>query len=728
MPQVVVAVLTAFEMIGAALTVGAVTGVAAIAIGGLLVVSAGMMAYKFASMSAVDYSVANNDKSRQTTVKSTVEPQKIIYGEALVSGPLTFVGVSGNNNEILRHVIALAGHEVHAITDIWLDDEIILNNQFNIGGGVISGTFSGIVSVTKYLGTPTQQADQDLVLTYGGYTQNHDGKEIAYIHTRFTLTDQSAEVWDKYSPSSIKAIVQGKKTYDPRLDTSPGANPTNATYMAYSDNPALAVADYLMNSKYGMGISPSKIDWPAVVTSANACDVLVTIPTGTEKRFTANGVLFATDTHKANIERLVGAMNGKLVYSSGMYYIKAGIYEAPTESLDENDLNGSITVKTSFERSERFNTVGGMFIDPAQLHKSSEFPKVSLASAVSRDNGEVLEREIELPFTNSSFMAQRIAHKMIQLSSQQKVITFPANLAGLRISVGDRVSVSVEELGWTNKVFECLGWTFNDGGDDGVNLTLREDDINSYSDTITYSTISADGTINDGFAGVPSISGLSAIGSRKSLVGIDISWVNPTNIKLFNRVEVWSSTAATPTNFTKVGDGLFNTFTHDSANSADPLSLGDQRWYWVRCAYGQSLGSFIAPVNAIATENIPDDGVTAEKLDDNAVIFAPSGLFVQWTWDGTNKSPTSSTQDVPVVFTNLTGSAVGGTTTLRFTFVNSTTITVAEFGDNTDTVVSTYEGGATGDGYVVAKVEHTASGVSAYVQGTIYSTGGSGGK
>jgi hypothetical protein len=53
----------------------------------------------------------------------------------------------------MHHVIALAGHEVDAITDIWLDDQSILENQFNGSGLVTSGTFQNIMTVTKFLGT-----------------------------------------------------------------------------------------------------------------------------------------------------------------------------------------------------------------------------------------------------------------------------------------------------------------------------------------------------------------------------------------------------------------------------------------------------------------------------------------------------------------------------------------------------------------------------------------------
>ena len=171
-------------------------------------------------------------------------------------------------------------------------------------------------------------------------------------------------------------------------------------------------------------------------------------------------------------------MNGNLVYSNGKYIVHAGIYEAPTETLTEDDLIGAISIKTSLERSDRFNTIKGLFIDPAQNHKSTEFPKVQLADAVTRDNNEILEKEVQYPMTNSSYMAQRLSNKLIQLSDQQKVVTFPANLSALRITAGDRVQVSVEELNWSNKVFQCAGWTFSEDG--GVNLTLREDSSTSY--------------------------------------------------------------------------------------------------------------------------------------------------------------------------------------------------------------------------------------------------------
>ena len=573
--------------------------------------------------------VADTDQSRQVTTKSTVEPIKIIYGEALVSGPLVYVGVSGTDNEDLAHVIALAGHEVEAITDIYLDDEIIANPS----GAVTTGTFGPIggrtmCEVTKHLGTADQVADPGLVAAFSEYGAANRGRGIAYIYTNFRLTADSQELWDKYQPNNIRAIVKGRKIYDPRLDSTAGANPTNSSYIAYSDNPALCVADYLINTHFGMGVLASKVDWGKVVIAANACDVSVLVPGGTQKRFTANGVLFGTDPHMTSLNKLLSSFNGSLIYSGGEYIISAGVYAAPTHTLDENDLAGPISVRTSVERSDRFNAVKTIIIDPLQGHKSVEAPRVQLTAALNRDNGETFEREINLPFTNSSYMAQRIANKLIQMSDQQKLVTFPANLSAMAIAVGDRVNVTVGELNWSNKVFRCMGWAFTDSG---IALTLGEDDAGSYADpaVIEYSTITADGVISVGFPGVPDPQSLSAVAGIQS---IDVNWTNPAKTSKFSSLVLYASPTNQWSAAVEIGRGLMTSFKHDASTSADPIAAGSQRYYWVRAlGVGPTRLTFgdrnpdndTSTIEATALSNSPD---FTDVVDDTPGQIAPSAL------------------------------------------------------------------------------------------------------
>jgi len=592
---------------------------------------------------------ADNDKTRQQTVKGTIETQKMVYGEALVSGPIFFVGLGGTGNKDLYHAIALTGHEVEDITDVHFDLEVITDAQIS-GTNVTAGTYGPtsddplvtITQINRRLGASDQTYDTLLQPFVGlNWSAAHRTRGIATISTKWTLTDSSQQLWDRKKPQNIKALVKGKKDiYDPRLDTSAGANPTSATYQQWSDNPALCVANYLTDTKFGLSIPVSKIDWAAVETAADACDVTVTVPnSGTQKRFTANGVLFATDTHRANINKLLSAMNGSLVYSNGIYTIRAGIYEAPTESLTEDDLAGPITVNTSVVRGQRFNTIRPIFIDPAQHHKSVEAPEVSITAAVSRDNDEVLTKDIELPFTNSSFMAQRIAHKQIQMSDQQKVLTFPANLTGLRIDVGDRVSVTVEELNYSNKVFRCASWSFSDTQDGVVNLTLLEDDSGSYADPAAneYSTISPSGVITEAFRGVPDPQNLSATAGLKN---IELNWTNPANPKLFQTIAIYASADSSWANSQVIGETRGTQFIHDASNATDPITVGDTRYYWIRAlAYGGgSDDPFVRSdrnpdndtSNILATVG-PNNPNYSEIVDDIPSQGAPTGLTLTET-------------------------------------------------------------------------------------------------
>jgi hypothetical protein len=339
----------------------------------------------------------------------------------------------------------------------------------------------------------------------------------------------------------------------------------------------------MRDDTFGMNVNISKIDLAKAVTAANQCDASVSVPSGSEKRFTCNGVLFGTVSHKANINKLLSAMNGMLTYTNGKFVIRAGAFESVGTglSLTDDHLAGPVKLKTSFERNERFNTITGTFIDPSNNYKQIEFPRVQITSALTRDNNEELREELKLNMTNSFYMAQRIAHKLIQQSDLQKVLTFPTNLAGINIAVGDRVSVTLSEFNYTNNTFVCLGWNLSESGAGGVNLILREDDSASYADmaSVSYSTVTASGGIAEGFFGVPDPSGLSA---TALVEGIELDWTNPVNMTHVIAIEIFASPDSAWANSVKIGETIGTQFIHDASNGVDSIADGDERYYWVR--------------------------------------------------------------------------------------------------------------------------------------------------
>ena len=468
--------------------------------------------------------------SRTITSRGTVNPQAIVYGEAVLAGTLAYRNVHGNNQSQLWAVHALCGHEVDSITDIYLDDREILNSIINGGaaggGGVDSGTFAptrgtvNTVEIWKHLGTSTQVADANLITadTHGDWTSSHRLRGIAYIVTMFKLNDRTEARWEAGDPSNVKAKVKGKLVYDPRLDstrvidssTSPltygsGAHrvDTPSTW-EWSDNPALCTIDYMMDSKFSPfpgGIDPDRINWESVADAADDCDTLVFVPpvaspSNTEKRFTCNGVLYGTATPEQNLEALLSSMNGTLVFTGGEFVIRAGVYETPSDTLDEKDIIGPVGVKSSLSSDERVNSMKASFIDPDREYEPTETVLISPSAYIdTRDNGEELPRTIQLPMTNSWYMAQRIVLKKLGEANNELTLTVPCNLRACRFVPGQRINLEITERGWSPKVFKVLDWEFFDrGGEEiGVNVNLREDDSSAYADpdVADYNTLNA---------------------------------------------------------------------------------------------------------------------------------------------------------------------------------------------------------------------------------------------
>ena len=180
-------------------------------------------------------------------------------------------------------LIALAGHEVNQIGDIYLNDEVV---TIDGSGNVTSPSqYNGKVRLIKHLGTPNQAADADLVSESILWTTNHRARGIAYIYARFLY---DADAFPNGVPT-VTTIVQGKSVYDPRTELT-----------AYSDNAALCLRDYLLSS--GVSLT-SELNDTLFTIAADICDETVTLEAGgTQKRYTTNGTFTSEAAPKRRIK------------------------------------------------------------------------------------------------------------------------------------------------------------------------------------------------------------------------------------------------------------------------------------------------------------------------------------------------------------------------------------------------------------------------------------------
>jgi hypothetical protein len=429
----------------------------------------------------------------------------IIYGATRVGG-ITFYQETTNNNKFLHKLVAVAGHEVNAIGDIYLNDELVtLDGSGNVtspsnyityskdrtnagsfvvgktykiantgGGGdepnptdfvaigaannnvgtiftatgVGSGNGSAYLSTSrvrliKHLGTADQAADADLVSESLLWTSNHRARGIAYIYARF---EYSADAFPNGVPV-ITTVVQGKKVYDPRTETT-----------AYSSNAALCLRDYLISS--GVAFT-SEIDDTLFSTAANICDETVTLDAGgTQLRYTTNGTFTSEAVPKDALSNLLTSMGGMLWYSQGKWGCKPAAYTSTVLSLDEDDLRSGLQIQTRNSRRDGFNKITGIFRGPESNYFETNYPTLAPAAFLSVDNGQESELELALPYVDTSAMAQRIAKIALYRNREQLKISGSFGMRAYQLSIGDLVQITNTRLGFADKVFEVVEWRF----------------------------------------------------------------------------------------------------------------------------------------------------------------------------------------------------------------------------------------------------------------------------
>jgi hypothetical protein len=183
--------------------------------------------------------------------QSNVDPIPVIYGRRRVGGTRVFIEVSGSSNEYLHLVLVLSEGPVTAIDNVYLDDVLSTDAKF-----------SGLLTVTKHLGTPGEAADAALTADVPKWTSACKLSNCAYLYVKLK--------YDRNAFSGLPTItadVRGRTLYDPRDGQT-----------RYSNNPALVIRDYLSNAIYGRGIASSAIDDTSIAAAANACDIRITAP------------------------------------------------------------------------------------------------------------------------------------------------------------------------------------------------------------------------------------------------------------------------------------------------------------------------------------------------------------------------------------------------------------------------------------------------------------------
>jgi hypothetical protein len=246
---------------------------------------------------------------------SNIEPIPVVYGSRRKAGAIVLLEVSGTANEYLNVVVVWCEGPISAINTLYLNDVDATDSRF-----------SGLVDRYDHLGSDTQTADAVLVAEIANAakwstTSTLSGLAYTYLRLKWNATAFSGGL------PNITADIDGRTLYDPRTATT-----------AFSHNPALAIRDYLTNTRYGRGVdSATMIDDVAFTGAARTCDDLVTVPNGsggttTQARYRCDGIVDVDQKPIDNLKALLTACRGFLVFSGGQYKLKIDRLEPITVS------------------------------------------------------------------------------------------------------------------------------------------------------------------------------------------------------------------------------------------------------------------------------------------------------------------------------------------------------------------------------------------------------------
>tara|TARA_R110002074_G_scaffold240159_2_gene411856 strand:- start:670 stop:3333 length:2664 start_codon:yes stop_codon:yes gene_type:complete len=455
-----------------------------------------------------------------------------------------------------------------------------------------------LIKINFHHGTTNQAADSELVAESAHWTADHTLSGIAYMYVRL---EYNQTAFPNGVPT-ITAEVKGKKVYNPA---------TAAT--AWSDNPALCLRDYL-TSEHGLNEAAAQIDNTLVNSAVYECDRLVTtsvnkiqvggvykiktignttwanygvaygqafvgtvftataVPTSPETgtveatKFTCNGSFTTALTPYELLSDLLTCMGGSLWYSQGKWRMKPAYWTAPVMDLDEDDLRSNIEVSTRHSRRDNYNTVKGTFRGSESNWQVTDYPQVPENTAANPnpflvvDGGQEAVADVDLPFTDNSIEARRIAQISLESNRQQLTVNGSFGLRALGLQVGDNVRLTNTRFGWTNKYFQVISWSFGMTGEKDlqITMTLRETAQSVYDEVLDSVVYERDNTtLLDPFA-VPTLTITPSQEVRKVLgksIGVLLLDITNTNSTLSSaEVQIKKSLVEfNETDFTSVG-------------------------------------------------------------------------------------------------------------------------------------------------------------------------------
>jgi hypothetical protein len=447
-------------------------------------------------MGAPDVGGTEQEQGVLLNKSGTNEQIPVIYGFRRVGGTVIFVETNGTNNSYLYVCYVVCEGEIAGIKKILVDDEALPQpaaGTYAVGTiiDVTEGKYAGRCQLQVFSGTENQTQSSLLNQTPSWPTKSRTLPGVAYVAMRFewrTITTQAEADANPYQGGvpTVQFDVCGKKVFDVTTHSSGAqlsavyANLTKTYTGVEGTNPANCLLDYMMNPRYGCGISRDEIDADSFNIAATKFNQTVTyFETTTGQAMTCCAVIDTRQKLIDNVKVLVGGCRGMMPYVQGRYKLivedggnATDITSATINiayDVDKSEIVGGITL-TGETKGTKYNQVIVNYVDP-NIDFTVQQAVYRVSGDLTVDQDEELTGEFTFGTVSSVYIAKFMAESIYKKSRNQSGIEFTATQELMDVIPGDIIRITDTVLNLNNKTFRVVNMKLNVDGTISMSCT-----------------------------------------------------------------------------------------------------------------------------------------------------------------------------------------------------------------------------------------------------------------
>jgi len=334
-----------------------------------------------------------------------------------------------------------------------------------------------VVSLTTNA-TPPQVDDtiNNYAFIYKFPNGSYSGTNTGGLSAIDILSDTSIPVADRWTTTDVMTdtcfiivkVIYNKDVQDAQNDPKLSIQVTNTL-----TKPGEVLYDYMTDVQYGCAIDPANIDTASLTALDAYSDELITyhpvgyptVPATTQPRYRIDGPVNTGDNCLSNLQQLVDSCDSWLQYSEllGKWTIVINKPYSGTlsslYSIDSSTLIGGIDINP-IDLNQTYNSLEVQYPN-SNINDQTDYKVVdlttvgtawynpSLLSPNEPDNRLV----IQYPQINNYIRAVYLGVRRLLQSREDLTITCNLDYSGIQIVAGDVVRVTLEDYGWTDKLF-----------------------------------------------------------------------------------------------------------------------------------------------------------------------------------------------------------------------------------------------------------------------------------